>query len=168
MQKAYLSIVKRKHLCLCKLNSILFQCFPAFVHLSKPNTGVSMGTIARPLDTQLLCVQVDVYKNRVSVEIMGTATWTQEMINLNVGESYILHIGNFREGFTFKKIKVRKVAKISNRYNQVPRLSTIPQGIVTKTQVKITNEIQEVSPFPAGDYKAAMSRCESMTNTRHK
>ena len=27
---------------------------------------------------------------------------------------------------------------------------------------------QEVSPFPAGDHKAAMNRCESMRNTRHK
>ena len=27
---------------------------------------------------------------------------------------------------------------------------------------------QEVSPFPAGDHKAAMNRRESMTNTRHK
>ena len=99
VQKTNLSIVKRKHL--CKLNSILFQCFPACVHQSRLNTGVSMDTIARPLDTQLLCVQVDVYKNRVSVEIMGTATWTQEMINLNVGESYILHSRKFSRGFYF-------------------------------------------------------------------
>ena len=27
---------------------------------------------------------------------------------------------------------------------------------------------QEVSPFPAGDHKAAMNRRESMRNTRHK
>ena len=39
---------------------------------------------------------------------------------------------------------------------------------VTKSQLDITHKSQEVSPFPAGDHKAAMNRCESMTNTRHK
>ena len=39
---------------------------------------------------------------------------------------------------------------------------------VTKTQLNITNKSQEVSPFPAGDQKAAMNRRESMINTRHK
>ena len=34
--------------------------------------------------------------------------------------------------------------------------------------IDTTNESQEVSPFPAGDHKAVMNRCESMTNTRHK
>ena len=32
----------------------------------------------------------------------------------------------------------------------------------------ITNKIQEVSSFPAGDHKAAMNKRESMKNTRHK
>ena len=31
-----------------------------------------------------------------------------------------------------------------------------------------TQENQEVSPFPAGDHKAAMNRQESMTNTKNK
>ena len=35
-----------------------------------------------------------------------------------------------------------------------------------KTELNITN--QEVSPFPAGDHKAAMNRRESMTNTSHE
>ena len=39
---------------------------------------------------------------------------------------------------------------------------------VTKTQLNITNESQQVNPFPAGDQKAAMNRHERMTNTRHK
>ena len=42
----------------------------------------------------------------------------------------------------------------------------IPHGKVTKTQLNITNKSQEVSPFPAGDHKAAMNRRESMKNTR--
>ena len=29
-------------------------------------------------------------------------------------------------------------------------------------------ESQEVSPFPAGDHKAAMNRKDSMTDTKHK
>ena len=37
-----------------------------------------------------------------------------------------------------------------------------------KTQFITTNESQEVSPFPAGDHKAAMNRRENMTNTRQK
>ena len=37
-----------------------------------------------------------------------------------------------------------------------------------KNTINITNKSQEVSPFPAGDQKAAMNRLESMRNTRHK
>ena len=36
--------------------------------------------------------------------------------------------------------------------------SMIPHGKVTKTQLNFTDESQEVSPFPAGGYKAAMNR----------
>ena len=50
------------------------------------------------------------------------------------------------------------------KYNTWPR---IPHGKVTNTQLNITNKSQEVSPFPAGDHKAAMNRRESMKNTRH-
>ena len=34
--------------------------------------------------------------------------------------------------------------------------------------INITNESKEVSPFPAGDHKAAMNRRKSKRNTRHK
>ena len=34
----------------------------------------------------------------------------------------------------------------------------IPHGEVTKTQLNITNESQEVSPFPVCDQKAAMNK----------
>ena len=43
-----------------------------------------------------------------------------------------------------------------------------PHGKVTKNTINITNKSQEISPFPAGDHKAAMSRIESMRNTRQK
>ena len=50
--------------------------------------------------------------------------------------------------------KVRKTAKIRNRYNQAPHLTQATNGKVTTSQLDITNESQEVSPFPAGDHKA--------------
>ena len=53
--------------------------------------------------------------------------------------------------------KVRKRAKIRNRYNQAPHLTQDTNGKVT-SQLDITNESQEVSPFPAGDHKASINR----------
>ena len=52
-------------------------------------------------------------------------------------------------------MKVRKRAKIGNRYNQAPHLTQDTIGKVTTLQLDITNESQEVSPFPAGDHKAS-------------
>ena len=46
-----------------------------------------------------------------------------------------------------------------NRYNQVPNLTQDTNGKVTTSQLDITNESQEVSPFPAGDHKASINRC---------
>ena len=65
-------------------------------------------------------------------------------------------------------IKERKVTKIRNRYNQVPHLTHDTIWEIDKTQLNITNESQEGSPFPAADDTAAMNRRESTTNTRHK
>ena len=53
--------------------------------------------------------------------------------------------------------KVRKMAMIRNRYNQVSHLT---QGSIWESDKKtiklnITNESQEVSPYPAGDHRAA-------------
>ena len=64
--------------------------------------------------------------------------------------------------------KVRKVAKIRNRYNQVPHVTQDTTWESDKTQLKITNKSQEVSLLPVSNQKAAMNRRESMTNTRHK
>ena len=52
-------------------------------------------------------------------------------------------------------MKVRKRAKIRNRYNQAPHFSQDNNGEVTTSQLDITNESQEVSPFPAGDHRAS-------------
>ena len=54
--------------------------------------------------------------------------------------------------------KVRKRAKIRNRYNQAPHLTLDTNGKVTTPQLDITNESQEVSPFPAIDRKASINR----------
>ena len=55
-------------------------------------------------------------------------------------------------------IKISKGAKIRNRYNQVPHLTQDTNGKVTNAELDITNESQEVSPFPAGDPKAHINR----------
>ena len=61
-------------------------------------------------------------------------------------------------------LKVRKRAKIRNRYNQAPHLTQDTNGKVTTSQLDITNESQEVSPFPAGDHKALINRCARKHN----
>ena len=62
--------------------------------------------------------------------------------------------------------KVRKGAKIMNRYNQVPHLTQDVNGKVTNSLLDIANESQEVSPFTAGDHKASINR-RALT-TRHQ
>ena len=51
--------------------------------------------------------------------------------------------------------KERKRGKIRNRYNQAPHLAHDTNEKVTTSQLDITNESQEVSPFPAGDHKVS-------------
>ena len=54
--------------------------------------------------------------------------------------------------------KVRKRAKIRNGYNQAPHLTQDTNGKVTTSQLDITNESQEVSPFPAGHHNASINK----------
>ena len=72
-------------------------------------------------------------------------------------------------------MKVRNMAKIRKRYNQEPHLtqdttweSNKNKINITNKRINITNKRQEVSPFSAGDHKAAMNRRQSMRNIRHK
>ena len=60
--------------------------------------------------------------------------------------------------------KVRKGEKIRDRYNQS---DTTPDP---RYQWDITNESQEVSPFPAGDHKASINRraCKHNENKTEK
>ena len=62
---------------------------------------------------------------------------------------------------------VSKGAKVRNRYNQVPHLNQDTNGKVTNSQLDITNESQEVSPFPAGDHKAHINR-RTQRHSKHK
>ena len=65
--------------------------------------------------------------------------------------------------------KVSKGAKIRNRYNQVPHLTTDTNGKVIKktSQLYTINESQEVSPFPADDYTAQINR-RTQRHNKHK
>ena len=62
-------------------------------------------------------------------------------------------------------IKVKRKAKIRNRYNQVPYLTRDKN-----TQTHHTNKSQEASPFQAGGHKPARDRHDSIlrTNVYHK
>ena len=62
--------------------------------------------------------------------------------------------------------KVRKIARIRNRYNQVSHISQDTKWESNKITINITNKSQEVSPFPSGDSKTATNRRESMIKTR--
>ena len=54
--------------------------------------------------------------------------------------------------------KVKKRAKIKNRYNQALHLTQDTNGKVTTSQIDITNESEKVSPFPVDDQKASINR----------
>ena len=54
-------------------------------------------------------------------------------------------------------IKVRRRAKIENQYKQAPHLTQDKNAKLTTTQSDITNESQEVSPFPAGGHNASIN-----------
>ena len=70
----------------------------------------------------------------------------------------IAYMNNWYLIVTIVSDKVRKGAKIRNRYNQVPHLTRDTNGKVTNSQKDTANEIQEVSPFPAGDHNAHINR----------
>ena len=68
-----------------------------------------------------------------------------------------------------KVIKVRKKARIMNRYNQLPHLTQDTTWESDKnTRKRHIQESQEVSPFPAVDQEAAIKRRDSMSDTNHK
>ena len=60
--------------------------------------------------------------------------------------------------YCYMYIKVRNRTKIRNRYNQEPHLTQDIYVKVTHSLLDITNESQEVSPFPAGDHKPSKNK----------
>ena len=60
--------------------------------------------------------------------------------------------------FDLYQIQERNRAKIRNQFNQTPHLTQNTKGKVTTSELDITNESQEVNPFPAGDHKASINR----------
>ena len=64
----------------------------------------------------------------------------------------------FADVITRTHMKVKKRAKIRNRYNQAPHLIKDSNEKVTTSQLDITNQSQEASPFPAGDHKESINR----------
>ena len=63
--------------------------------------------------------------------------------------------------------KVRKTARVKNRYCQVSHLSQDTNWERTKITISTTNESQEVSSFPAGDHKAHINR-RAQRHSKHK
>ena len=82
----------------------------------------------------------------------------QDQLSLNAGQTYCRMLQGEHSAILLTFIKVRKRAKIKNRYSQVPHLTQDTNGKVTTSQLDITNESQKVSPFPAGDHKASINR----------
>ena len=64
-------------------------------------------------------------------------------------------------------MKLSKVAKIRDQYNQVPHLTQDTNGKVTNSQLDTTYESQEVNAFPAGDHKAHINR-GTQRHSKHK
>ena len=62
---------------------------------------------------------------------------------------------------------VLKGTKIRHQYDQLPDLAQDTRGKVTNSQFDTTNEIQEVSPFPAGDNKAHINS-RAQRHSKHK
>ena len=61
-----------------------------------------------------------------------------------------------------KKLEGRKRANVRNRYNSAPHLTQDTNGKVKTSLLDITNENQEVSPFPAGDNKPSNELLENL------
>ena len=81
----------------------------------------------------------------------------------------ILAKKNQFEGYKIVYIKVRNRAKIKKRCKQAPHLTQDTKWKVTTSQLDITNESDEVNPFPADDHKVLINkRARKITKTRQE
>ena len=62
------------------------------------------------------------------------------------------------ENLLCKRLLSKKEGKDQESNNQAPHLTHDTNGKETTSQLDITNESQEFSPFPAGDHKASTNR----------
>ena len=72
-------------------------------------------------------------------------------------DNHLLMVAFDTHGKSFS-MKVRKRAKIRDRYNQAPHVTLDTNGKVITSRLDITNESQEVIPFPAGYHTASINR----------
>ena len=63
--------------------------------------------------------------------------------------------------------RVSKGPKLRNRYYQVPHLAQDTNGKVTHSQLDTKKRQPVVSPFPAGDHKAHITR-RTQIHSKHK
>ena len=87
-------------------------------------------------------------------------------MNMGGAESFE-HVQNVRPRPRSKITGSLQTVFIRNRYNQVPHLTQDTNGKVTNSPLDITNEGQELSPFPAGDHKAYINR-RAQRHSKHK
>ena len=143
--------------------------------------GIPMGTNCAPLIAVLFlfCYERDFmmsfsFDKQADVidTFHTTSRYLDDILNINnvhfdnmVSQIYPSEL-HFNEANTCDT-EVSKVAKIRNRYNQVPRLTQDTKGKVTYSQLDTTNESQEVSHFPADDHKAHINR-RSQRHSKHK
>ena len=102
--------------------------------------------------------------NQSSFQSLALATLPN--LNSKLYEKYISSIFNCTKHHWGQK-QCKKLAKIRNRYNQVPHLTKDTNKKVTNSQLDTTNESQEVSPFPASDRKAHINR-HAQRHSKHK
>ena len=99
------------------------------------------------LDNQSIVIN---FVEMFTIMILNICLWRKR--NGDFGKPYFVWL------YVLVLMKVIKRTKIRNRYNQAPNPTQDINGKVTTSQLDITNESQDVSPFPAGDHKTSKNR----------
>ena len=140
--------------------------------LYRQNVGIPTGTNCAPLVADLFLLCYERYfmlslSDKNQTDIIEALNSTSKYLDglLNINNPYFEHMvcQIYPTELQLNKVnsliqKVRKRTKIRNRYNQAPHLTQDTNRKVTTSQLDITNESQEVSPFQAGDNKATINR----------
>ena len=127
---------------------MLYLCL-VFVMLSRLCIAILWSLAGKALTYWLLFVTSNCdFVTFCSLSLLGQVWYLIVLIPDHCRLSY------FVTKYRLSISKVRKRINNRNRYNQAPHLTQNTNGKVTTSQLDITNESQEVSPFPAGDHKA--------------